>query len=548
MEEQKKKIKVSQNAKLIIGGLFILTSIYLFAAFLSYIFTWKVDQHILFLPVGEILSNPELQVENWLSKFGALVSHFFIYHTIGITAFVFPFILFLIGFKITFNHLLLPIKTTIIKSFWFVIGGSIFFGLISSSANSYLGGTFGSGITNWLNSFLGLFGTSLLVIFFLFSLSITVFKPKKGWDVLLNKIISLFNSNKEKEKSDGEEDLVMNDIATPHKRSINKDDLILENEINATPINEGVKLDEIENEEIFLKTNTIEDIPEEMVEQKDIDENTSLPLNEDSNVTESIELDTKVTPEPNKKDNDFTMEVNLPKEDNKLEETNEDDNFEVTINEEPEQLGKKELKQAMEEFGEFDPTLELSHYKLPHIDLLEIYGNNNINVTQEELEENKQNILRTLENYKIAISSIKATVGPTITLYEIVPAPGVRISKIKSLEDDIALSLAALGIRIIAPMPGKGTIGIEVPNKNPQVVSMKTLLASEKFQKSDMELPLALGKTISNETFIFDLAKMPHLLMAGATGQGKSVGLNAILGSLLYKKHPSQVKFVLSRS
>ena len=200
----------------------------------------------------------------------------------------------------------------------------------------------------------------------------------------------------------------------------------------------------------------------------------------------------------------------------------------------------------VEDFGEFDPTLELSNYKFPTLDLLKKYDTEGITINQEELEEYKNKIVETLNNYNIGIASIKATIGPTVTLYEIVPEAGVRISKIKNLEDDIALSLAALGIRIIAPIPGKGTIGIEVPNKNSTIVSMRSVIASQKFQKAEkMELPIALGKTISNETFVFDLAKMPHLLMAGATGQGKSVGLNAVLTSLLYKKHPAEVKFVL---
>jgi len=208
-------------------------------------------------------------------------------------------------------------------------------------------------------------------------------------------------------------------------------------------------------------------------------------------------------------------------------------------------LTDKEVNKALEEFGEYDPKLDLGQYKHPTIDLMIEYPNSEVTVNKQELEANKNQIVETLNNYKIEISKIKATVGPTVTLYEIVPAPGVRISKIKGLENDIALSLAALGIRIIAPLPGKGTIGIEVPNSKPSIVSMKSILASEKFQHSNYELPIGLGKTISNETFVADLSKMPHLLMAGATGQGKSVGLNAILASLLYKKHPAQLKFVL---
>ena len=218
--------------------------------------------------------------------------------------------------------------------------------------------------------------------------------------------------------------------------------------------------------------------------------------------------------------------------------------IEVHVNEE-DTLSQKDIKTKLEELGDYDPKLDLSNYKIPAINLLNDYGSGKIEIDKSELEANKNRIVETLANYKIGISSISATIGPTITLYEIVPEAGIRISKIKNLEDDIALSLSALGIRIIAPIPGKGTIGIEVPNQKPATVSMKAVISSDKFQNSEMELPVAFGKTISNETFVADLTKMPHLLMAGATGQGKSVGLNAILASLLYKKHPAQVKFVL---
>ena len=219
--------------------------------------------------------------------------------------------------------------------------------------------------------------------------------------------------------------------------------------------------------------------------------------------------------------------------------------MEVTIAEEELSETDNLAAKLVEDFGEVDPTLELSKFIFPSLELLKKYDSEGITIDQEELEDNKNKIVETLNNYKIGISSIKATVGPTVTLYEIIPDAGIRISKIKNLEDDIALSLSALGIRIIAPIPGRGTIGIEVPNKNATVVSMNSVVASQKFQKSEMELPIALGKTISNETFVVDLAKMPHLLMAGATGQGKSVGLNAVLTSFLYKKHPAEVKFVL---
>ncbi len=244
------------------------------------------------------------------------------------------------------------------------------------------------------------------------------------------------------------------------------------------------------------------------------------------------------SPPWNENDEDLVLEPSLAAED--------DLDLEIQSTIEAPQASPAMVKvAAASEMGPYDPRRDLSRYQTPPLQLLNDYGQSTAKVDQEELEANKERILETLRNYKIEISKIKATVGPTVTLYEIVPEAGVRISKIKSLEDDIALSLSALGIRIIAPIPGKGTIGIEVPNRHPQMVSMRSVLASERFQNSDMDLPLALGKTISNEVFIVDLAKMPHLLMAGATGQGKSVGLNAIIASILYKKHPAEVKFVL---
>ncbi len=206
---------------------------------------------------------------------------------------------------------------------------------------------------------------------------------------------------------------------------------------------------------------------------------------------------------------------------------------------------KKLAMELVKKQGKYDPTLDLSSFRLPTLDLLKNYGDGSITINQEELEANKNKIVSTLKNYNIGIAHIKATIGPTVTLYEIIPEAGIRISKIKNLEDDIALSLSALGIRIIAPIPGKGTIGIEVPNQKPSIVSIRSVISAAKFQSAEMELPIALGKTISNETFVVDLVKMPHLLMAGATGQGKSVGLNTVLTSILYKKHPAEVKFIL---
>ena len=272
------------------------------------------------------------------------------------------------------------------------------------------------------------------------------------------------------------------------------------------------KKDQNNNHDTILNHDTTEPINEEISNVEHVE----------TNIEPLIKNPTKVT----------------AKEDSKL-------GLELINTSEEQKLSKSDIERKLEELGDFDPTLELSQFKMPEMQLLKDYGKNKIEINKEELEKNKTKIVETLGHYKIGIASISATVGPTITLYEIVPEAGIRISKIKNLEDDISLSLAAEGIRIIAPIPGRGTIGIEVPNANKNTVSMLEVLQSEKFQNSEMDLPIAFGKTISNETFVVDLAKMPHLLMAGATGQGKSVGLNTILVSLLYKKHPSQIKFVL---
>ena len=271
---------------------------------------------------------------------------------------------------------------------------------------------------------------------------------------------------------------------------------------------------------------TFDEEKDETIEKESASSSFEVPLkNLEPTIQNHSNITKKEEPLDTPEESDVIMEVTVAQE-----EVSETDNLATKL---------------IEDFGEFDPTLELSKFVFPPLDLLKKYDTEGITIDQEELEDNKNKIVDTLNNYKIGISSIKATVGPTVTLYEIIPDAGIRISKIKNLEDDIALSLSALGIRIIAPIPGRGTIGIEVPNKNATIVSMNSVIASQKFQKSEMELPVALGKTISNETFVVDLAKMPHLLMAGATGQGKSVGLNAVLTSLLYKKHPAEVKFVL---
>jgi len=463
------------------GLTLLLFSVFLAFSFISYPFTWENDYSKV---VGNLFS-PEVKVDNWMGKLGALVSHIFIYKWFGVSSFVFPFLAFITGLRITFNIGPSGFFKIYAYSFFFLVFTSVTFGYIfTDPAFLYLGGAYGYTISNLLNSLMGFAGTGILLFF-----------------VLLVFLVVAFN--------------VSFDLS---KKEV---------------LGEDEKGDHV--------------VPEPTLKQKP-----ESSLKEEVKAKEQvIELDTTIESlilEDPKHDIDEEVEYTTNKEEMILSSSNEDVQFTVENTEKKEtQLSPQEIAAALvAEVGEYDSTLDLPSYKFPSIDLLENYGGSkDIVINKDELNANKDRIIKTLGDYGIEIEKIKGIVGPTVTLYEIVPAAGVRISKIKNLEDDIALSLSALGIRIIAPIPGKGTIGIEVPNLNPDIVPMRTLLASEKFQSTTMDLPIALGKTISNETFIYDLAKMPHLLMAGATGQGKSVGLNSILVSLLYKKHPSQIKFVL---
>jgi DNA segregation ATPase FtsK/SpoIIIE, S-DNA-T family len=479
-----------RKAKSITGALFLLLSVYLTIACLSYLFTWKTDQSVLsnngFWEF--MFSDTAIEVQNWLGKFGAWTSHVMIHAWFGIASFGFCFILFVAGVRLLFNIRIFSMKRTLLVASVSVVWVSLFLGLFSKSI-TFLGGTFGFYAREWLSASFGIFGAILFVVIALFVASVVLFNP--DFKALFAKLPFFSGA------SDDEDDSVLglNDLKIIN--TIKEEDV--EPEVDALEVS-------------FDEEEEVEDIAEDLEEE---DEHESELIIAHSNDEEEEEVVSD--------DEDFSIEV-APKE---------------------VELSDEDLNDKLEEFGEYDPKLDLSSYTLPPIDLLQKFESTRSGVDKEELERNKNNIVETLLNYKIEIDKIKATIGPTVTLYEIIPAPGVRISKIKNLEDDIALSLAALGIRIIAPIPGKGTIGIEVPNSKPEIVSMRSLIASEKFQNSDAELPIVLGKTITNETYTFDLTKAPHLLVAGATGQGKSVGLNAILVSLLYKKHPAQVKFVL---
>jgi len=465
------KKEMSSSRRLLYGSSLIILSLIFFISFTSYFFSGHIDQSSLFE-----LSNRDLVSENWMSKLGALLSHFFIYLGFGISSYVLSFLILLSGL-----HILLDLKNRkLIKNwlwgFYLMFFGSIFFALVESSGE--YSGVIGYEVNNLLTDYIGVIGTSFL-LFLLAMIYLTV-----RLNLRLEDISRIYK---------------MNWFYTQISSIFKKKHKTINEEIQEASVSNTVD-DTTSNEEVKTE--------KEAIVQEKAD-------------TETTKTKTDIT--KGKEDIDIEVEKII-------EEKSETDNLSDKL---------------VENFGLFDPKLELGNFQFPSLDLLKKYDSEKINIDKDELEENKDRIVETLGNYNIKISSIKATVGPTVTLYEIIPDAGVRISKIKNLEDDIALSLSALGIRIIAPIPGRGTIGIEVPNKNSTIVSMHSVISSEKFQQSEMELPIAIGKTISNETLVVDLVKMPHLLMAGATGQGKSVGLNAVLTSLLYKKHPAEVKFVL---
>jgi S-DNA-T family DNA segregation ATPase FtsK/SpoIIIE len=484
----KSEKKVDPRVWKITGFLMILFSLYLTLSFLSFFINWfsANPDTVVNNSFGVIkdFADHAKMVQSWTGKAGSFLSHFFVLNGFGLGAFFLAFLFFDWGVRALFKFRLVRNWRLFEFAVIFLLWTPLFFALIfPDHPDNVFGGLMGHEIHLWLSQYMGLVGEIFLLIF-VPAIFILI-------DYQFN-----FIKRKKKEKKAAE---------------------ALKKEVNV--------LKKTPEEDLY---NPIEFAVDED-DEKDEDQGGE---DDKQEVDYSIELDTAVQQQ---------------KEENK--EPVEEEEVELTVEQTPVEKEVKEVSvNPGDHFGvdsEFDPRLDLPDYRFPPLDLLEKYDDTDIKVEREELEANKRRIVDTLSNYNIGITKIKATIGPTVTLYEIVPAPGVRISKIKNLEDDIALSLAAMGIRIIAPIPGKGTVGIEVPNKNPTIVSMYSVLASEKFQDNKFELPLALGKTISNTSFVVDLAKMPHILMAGATGQGKSVGLNAIIASLLYKKHPAELKFVL---
>lgn len=480
-------LKLNRLQEVIIGSALVVIGLLLLFSFISYLFTGTQDQSVL-----QELGARTTPTKNWISQLGAWLGDVFIYKGFGIAAFSIAILTIISGiFLFASGNSAFSLSRKRISNLWFwglllLVWTSVFFGFFHES-NALLGGKVGYELNDFLQDYLGLLGAVLVMAFI--AIVYLVLRLK-----LTPERISAYFSKKASEVKEGFEDIETTDEESDWKKAT------LEGSSEDTAYTEANLESSIDLSESDMQIS----IPEEEVAAEPVLKKTVAPKDE----------------------NDIGMEI------------------EQIIDEE-EMIDSKASK-LVEDFGEFDPTLELSNFQFPPIDLLKDYTKGKtITINEEELQVNKDRIVETLKNYKIGIAKISATVGPTVTLYEIVPEAGIRISKIKNLEDDIALSLAALGIRIIAPIPGKGTIGIEVPNRDPSIVSMRSVIASPKFQNAEMELPIAFGKTISNETFVVDLAKMPHLLMAGATGQGKSVGLNAILTSLLYFKHPAEVKFVL---
>ncbi|MGV4413527.1 DNA translocase FtsK 4TM domain-containing protein [Chryseobacterium sp. T1] len=509
--------KIISKPRIIAGTSLIVLSAVLIISFISYLSNWKADQS-----QAGTMADKSIKSSNFVGKVGDWLGNLFIFESIGVTAFIIAFLFFVFGTLVFKKNYFKPWKT-ISHSLFFICWLPIFFGAVTKG-NGVLSGVYGYQIMDYLQSYIGSFGLWLILfvsiaLYFILEFNLRPSSIKNRFnkinDSTFGKLKEMMPSSDESEDEDiyenneDEEEQYQNE--TPEKSNDNK--VNLEAKLPNIKVTEEIK-------PIVTPNNTSFETVEHVVAKEP--------------ETISLKLDEKVpSPTPSqpivetKKEDDFAFNIEIKTEDSALD------------------TDDKKAQNLVKEHGLYDHRLDLAKFQMPTINLLKDYGNEEITINKEELEENKNKIVGLLKNFNVGIAEIKATIGPTVTLYEIVPEAGIRVAQIKKLQDDIALNLSALGIRIIAPMPGKGTIGIEVPRKNATMVSMRSVIASAKFQNSDMDLPVVFGKTISNEIFMADLAKMPHLLMAGATGQGKSVGINAILTSLLYKKHPSELKFVM---
>jgi S-DNA-T family DNA segregation ATPase FtsK/SpoIIIE len=509
-----------------LGLICILGSVYLLIALVSFLATWQADQSmVLNLGWDMFLETDPDAAENWLGKIGAWVGYVFVYKGFGIASLLFSVCAVAIGIRLLTQTEPIPIGKTLRYSFFGLIWISLATGFVFSDVWQILGGSFGHFGYLYLKGLIGTAGAGLLIICYALVFAVAVFnikfyQPKPP----VTDLPPDAQEDGEPKQNTIIPPLTIEDTKAIELEELNPDDFQLTiREEEQEPESESEEMADPEPEEEEPVEDEPAEIPGPPVEEIEEPE-ISLPIEI---------IPAAITPVVAAAGDALTTDSGLVLE---VQETPQEE--EVAENIVKPEYGSLD--------SEYDPTLDFAHYQFPTLDLLNDYGGDNkATVESSELSTKTKMIEDTLKNYNIGIKKISATIGPTVTLYEIVPQDGVRIAKIKNLEDDIALSLAALGIRIIAPIPGRGTIGIEVPNEKPAMVSMRSALGSSRFQNSDMDLPIAFGKTIQNEVFVADLAKMPHLLMAGATGQGKSVGLNAILVSLLYKKHPSQIKFVL---
>jgi S-DNA-T family DNA segregation ATPase FtsK/SpoIIIE len=528
-------IFANERWRKLLGVLCVLFALYLVIAFVSYLYTWKYDQDKVLHFTWSSFFQKDLIVENWLGRFGAYISNAFFYYGFGVPSVVFILLLLRLGVDLIKKNSLKPLmilSRNLIAAMAFF---SLVFEFIFRKSDFTWGGAFGESVCFWLTNFIGTIGLFLLLLVSM------LFYAIWRYNINLEQYQYSFAGNETYQYLSNRVSDFINKYISSNTAMANEPLAKKGRKNNSTTSTDTL-------EESMPKTDdvTIED-DQNSVMDFDLPPVMSTPVITNKFPSLEMEVDGMVSEGSNTSSNQ--LEVSLDNE-----ETLNDEEFIVESLSDDINAGQAPtltdviIEKTIDDPSlsePYDPTLDLRSYKYPSTELLMDYEEGSGEIDRSELEANKDQIIKTLLDYKIEIVKIRATIGPTVTLYEIIPAPGVKISKIKNLEDDIALSLSALGIRIIAPIPGKGTIGIEVPNKNKQTVSLKEVLNSDKFQHAKMALPIALGKTISNEVFVADLAKMPHLLIAGATGQGKSVGINTVLMSLLYKKHPSQVKLVL---
>ncbi|WP_374360208.1 DNA translocase FtsK 4TM domain-containing protein [Cloacibacterium sp.] len=506
--QEVEKSKTLSKPRIFFGLLFIFLSALLTISFASYLMNWKANQS----QAGAMLDQ-EIKSSNLFGKLGDWLGNIFIFDSIGIAAFIVAFLFLVLGFQIL-KKPYFKLWKTLSHSLFFICWLPIFMGAIIKGDGT-LSGVFGNEIQDYLASIIGNFGlwVTLIVaiaLYFILEFNLRPSSIQAKYDAIKDK----FSTEEYDADEDFEADKELQNLNNDEK--VDFENLQVTSEVEI-PKNDTFETIKTPNQTSFDNTKPIVETLQPVVSTP-----VNIPVEKD---LEQVGFSFQKEEIPSKPKEDIAFSIEEQKEDL--------DDFD------------KKAKELVDKHGVYDHKLDLANFQMPKIDLLKEYGNEEIAINKDELEENKNKIVGLLKNFNVGIAEIKATIGPTVTLYEIVPEAGIRVAAIKKLQDDIALNLSALGIRIIAPMPGKGTIGIEVPRKNPSMVSMRSVIASPKFQNSDMDLPVVFGKTISNEVFVADLAKMPHLLMAGATGQGKSVGINAILTSLLYKKHPSELKFVM---